>query len=159
MGRARSYSHPSAESQLSRVSLSTWQRHYASCYGSTGAGSSARRQLGSDTRTTSRRNTFRIDCGPPSPRRSRPGMMCGIAGALLPEGPSGGASLHSALDVTVRQLAHRGPDGCGCHVDSGRGVALGHTRLAIIDLSPAGQQPMSSPDGCLTVTFNGEIYN
>jgi asparagine synthase (glutamine-hydrolysing) len=54
-------------------------------------------------------------------------------------------------------IAHRGPDGEGVAVDGPLG--LGHRRLAIIDLSPAGRQPMTTTDGDLSVTFNGEIYN
>lgn len=57
------------------------------------------------------------------------------------------------------QLTHRGPDHAGQWFDSARGVGLGHTRLAIIDLSPTGEQPMRSACGRCTVTFNGEIYN
>lgn len=56
-------------------------------------------------------------------------------------------------------LAHRGPDGSGEYVDDASGVALLHTRLAIIDLSPAGHQPMLSRDGLVALTFNGEIFN
>lgn len=56
-----------------------------------------------------------------------------------------------------RLIAHRGPDGQGVWTDGA--VGFGHRRLSIIDLSPAGTQPMSTPDGRLTVTFNGEIYN
>jgi len=54
-------------------------------------------------------------------------------------------------------IAHRGPDGHGTHVTGP--VGFGHRRLAIIDLSPLGRQPMASADGALVVTFNGEIYN
>jgi asparagine synthase (glutamine-hydrolysing) len=54
-------------------------------------------------------------------------------------------------------LAHRGPDGEGIHL--GPGVSLGHRRLGIIDLSPAGRQPMGNEDGTVVVTYNGEIYN
>ena len=57
------------------------------------------------------------------------------------------------------QLKHRGPDHAGLWFDADRGVGLGHTRLAIIDLSPAGEQPMPSANGKCWVTFNGEIYN
>jgi asparagine synthase (glutamine-hydrolysing) len=60
------------------------------------------------------------------------------------------------LAMTAR-LAHRGPDGQGAFVRGG--VALGHARLAIIDLSESGAQPMRTPDDRLAVTFNGEIYN
>jgi asparagine synthase (glutamine-hydrolysing) len=61
----------------------------------------------------------------------------------------------------VRALAHRGPDGSGVFEDSSGDLVCGlaHTRLAIIDLSPAGRQPMETDDGRYTITFNGEIYN
>ena len=54
-------------------------------------------------------------------------------------------------------LAHRGPDDAGLLVDPP--VVLGHRRLSILDISPAGHQPMASHDGDLWITFNGEIYN
>src|SRR3989344_1812734 len=53
--------------------------------------------------------------------------------------------------------SHRGPDGTGVFVDEG--VTLGHNRLAIIDLSPAGAQPMTSSDKKLVIIYNGELYN
>ena len=56
-------------------------------------------------------------------------------------------------------LMSRGPDSHGLWVKSESGAALGHRRLAIIDLSSTGQQPMISSDGRLVITFNGEIYN
>jgi asparagine synthase (glutamine-hydrolysing) len=56
-------------------------------------------------------------------------------------------------------LAHRGPDDAGLWVDQAAGVALGHRRLAVVDLSPTGSQPMTSRDGRYVVTFNGELYN
>jgi asparagine synthase (glutamine-hydrolysing) len=59
----------------------------------------------------------------------------------------------------TRALAHRGPDDQGIWVDAEGRIALGHRRLAIVDLSLAGHQPMASPAGRYVITFNGEIYN
>src|SRR5262245_9029552 len=80
--------------------------------------------------------------------------MCGIAGILQ---FSGAAPDRAALERMTQSLAHRGPDGSG-HWQQGP-VALGHRRLAIIDLSTAANQPMLSADGRLALVFNGEIYN
>jgi asparagine synthase (glutamine-hydrolysing) len=76
--------------------------------------------------------------------------MCGIAGIV------GGTPARGVLDAMLGALEHRGPDDRGLHVADG--VALGMTRLAIIDLV-TGRQPMSSEDGATTLVFNGEIYN
>lgn len=67
--------------------------------------------------------------------------------------------LEARVAAMISALAHRGPDGRGEYVHGGTGVALGHARLSILDLSDAGRQPMTSPDGQLVVTFNGEVYN
>jgi asparagine synthase (glutamine-hydrolysing) len=80
--------------------------------------------------------------------------MCGIAGILNRDGRPCEAEDVYAL---TRALAHRGPDGEGVYVDGPLG--LGHRRLAILDLSESGKQPMSSVGGRYWVTFNGEIYN
>lgn len=90
---------------------------------------------------------------PPSWLR-RPGgsLMCGIAGAWLRGG-------FPSVAEAVRAIQHRGPDSHGQYVDAAAGVALGHTRLAILDLSHAGDQPMLSEDGQVVLVFNGEIYN
>jgi asparagine synthase (glutamine-hydrolysing) len=84
--------------------------------------------------------------------------MCGIAGYFSEE-PStiGSASLRDRLASMQAALRHRGPDDAGLWVNGGTGLA--HTRLAILDLSSAGHQPMQTPDGRLTIVFNGEIYN
>ena len=80
--------------------------------------------------------------------------MCGIAGFLHRDGAPGAPV---RLKAMTDAIAHRGPDGEGQFVDGS--VGLGHRRLAIIDLSPLGRQPMTTPDGRYTLVFNGEIYN
>jgi asparagine synthase (glutamine-hydrolysing) len=80
--------------------------------------------------------------------------MCGIAGVLYFDGTHAQADL---LKRMADSIAHRGPDGEGFYLDGPLG--LGHRRLAIIDLSPAGVQPMSNEDKTVWVTFNGEVYN
>jgi len=77
--------------------------------------------------------------------------MCGICGTV------GLKTDRTTIEKMTLTLAHRGPDDQGQWV--GSNAALGHTRLAIIDLSMAGHQPMISDDGRLTMVFNGEIYN
>jgi len=80
--------------------------------------------------------------------------MCGICGIHgINENKNQGFSLQKMVDA----LSHRGPDFSGTYVDNT--VALGHTRLSIIDLSGSANQPMSDPSGRYTLVFNGEIYN
>lgn len=83
--------------------------------------------------------------------------MCGICGFLAGPGPDSG--LEAAARRMADTIAHRGPDGDGVWADGEAGVALGHRRLAIVDLSPLGRQPMESADGRWVVAYNGEIYN
>jgi asparagine synthase (glutamine-hydrolysing) len=85
--------------------------------------------------------------------------MCGIAGFVDLERRSGSQELEALAAAMAGRLAHRGPDGRGVFADAEHGIAFGHTRLAIIDLSPAGAQPMRSACGRCVLTFNGEIYN
>lgn len=80
--------------------------------------------------------------------------MCGIAGIVLREKDN---IIESKISQMLDTIIHRGPDGCGIKVFDSK-VALGHRRLAIIDLSDEGLQPMTS-NGRYWVTFNGEIYN
>lgn len=84
--------------------------------------------------------------------------MCGIAGILLSPRSSDPERL-SAVQGMTDALAHRGPDGAGMWVDKEAGIALGHRRLSIIDLSEAGRQPMASQNNRMVITYNGEIYN
>ena len=84
--------------------------------------------------------------------------MCGLVGWLAPPG-SDPAELDAAVDRMAATLVHRGPDDAGCWTDAAAGVALGFRRLSILDLSPAGHQPMLSADGRYACVFNGEIYN
>jgi len=84
--------------------------------------------------------------------------MCGITGILQTPHASRSADLAAIGPMTAR-LRHRGPDADGFWSDRDAGVAFGHRRLSIIDLSDAGRQPMLSSDGRFVITFNGEIYN
>lgn len=85
--------------------------------------------------------------------------MCGLTGFLLPRSRLEAADLQSFARTMTGQLTHRGPDDQGVWVDASSGIALGHARLAIIDLSTAGHQPMHSACGRYVMVFNGEIYN
>lgn len=85
--------------------------------------------------------------------------MCGFAGLL----DLSHATARSALEGQARDMAatlhHRGPDSAGTWGDAEAGIALAHQRLAIVDLSPGGHQPMISPSGRYVIAFNGEVYN
>lgn len=85
--------------------------------------------------------------------------MCGITGFLWPAGQSQGQDAETRLQAMMTAIAHRGPDSQGQWIDRDAGVALGHLRLAIVDLSPAGHQPMVSACGRYRIVYNGEIYN
>jgi asparagine synthase (glutamine-hydrolysing) len=84
--------------------------------------------------------------------------MCGIAGVLLSSSSTRRPRL-DALPGMLESLRHRGPDGDGVWIDQEAGVALGHRRLAIVDLSDSARQPMVSQGGDLVASYNGEIYN
>lgn len=82
--------------------------------------------------------------------------MCGIAGIMTVRS---GPALEDQVRRMAGTLAHRGPDDDGIWVDQAAGAALGFRRLAIIDLSPLGHQPMKSASGRFVMVFNGEVYN
>jgi len=82
--------------------------------------------------------------------------MCGIAGVLSHDG---GLQAAAPLAAMQRAMAHRGPDGHGSWASPDGHASLGHARLAVLDLSSAGQQPMTVDGGRLAITFNGAIYN
>ena len=81
--------------------------------------------------------------------------MCGIAGYVSPKP----FEARAVMEAMCNMLAHRGPDASGVWLDSSAGLAMGHRRLAIIDLSPSGKQPMMSASGRYVIVFNGEVYN
>ncbi len=80
--------------------------------------------------------------------------MCGIAGLWTRGSPD-----PALLKRMASTIAHRGPDDQGMWIDSEAGLGLAHRRLAIVDLSPHGHQPMHSADGRFVLNYNGEIYN
>ncbi|MES2785434.1 MAG: asparagine synthase (glutamine-hydrolyzing) [Pseudomonadota bacterium] len=84
--------------------------------------------------------------------------MCGFAG-FLSNRPANLGDLQAIATRMADAIAHRGPDDSGAWADAQAGVAFGHRRLAIVDLSAAGHQPMASASGRFVLAFNGEIYN
>lgn len=84
--------------------------------------------------------------------------MCGIAGIWSPTFNST-TELRAQVGKMTDAILHRGPDDSGIWTDDEAGLALGHRRLAIVDLTPQGHQPMTSHSGRYVIVFNGEIYN
>src|SRR5690348_9479500 len=84
--------------------------------------------------------------------------MCGIAG-LWRVGGAAEERLRAEARAMTDAIAYRGPDGHGHWLDASAGIALGHRRLAIIDLTETGHQPMATADGRFVITYNGELYN
>lgn len=85
--------------------------------------------------------------------------MCGFSGMLGAEWAPDEDAIRTTLARMTGRLAHRGPDGEGWWIDASAGIALGHRRLAIVELSEAGSQPMHSAGGRYVLSYNGEIYN
>jgi asparagine synthase (glutamine-hydrolysing) len=85
--------------------------------------------------------------------------MCGIAGFVTLRPFTDAAQARGRVQAMTRSIKHRGPDAEGFWLDDTKGVALGHRRLSILDLSPSGAQPMQSSCGRYILVFNGEIYN
>ncbi|MFA7268814.1 MAG: asparagine synthase (glutamine-hydrolyzing) [Sterolibacterium sp.] len=88
--------------------------------------------------------------------------MCGIAGLWTASAASAASTPADVADIAARmsaRLIHRGPDDDGVWSDPPAGIALAHRRLAVLDLSPEGHQPMRSRDRRYVIVFNGEIYN
>ncbi|MCG2787993.1 MAG: asparagine synthase (glutamine-hydrolyzing) [Anaerolineae bacterium] len=85
--------------------------------------------------------------------------MCGITGFFNLSPSETREKLQSTLEQMSMAIAHRGPDDSGLWLDETRGIGLGFRRLAILDLSPTGHQPMTSADGRYVMVFNGEAYN
>jgi asparagine synthase (glutamine-hydrolysing) len=85
--------------------------------------------------------------------------MCGIAGSWSAEARQPDGDLRRLGELMAAPIAHRGPDGQGIWTDPEAGLVLAHRRLAVIDLTPTGEQPMRSHSGRYVIVFNGEIYN
>ncbi|MDD2707039.1 MAG: asparagine synthase (glutamine-hydrolyzing) [Verrucomicrobiae bacterium] len=85
--------------------------------------------------------------------------MCGIVGFVGAKGCPTAETMRAVGEAMTARLVHRGPDDAGCWLDAGAEVFLGHRRLAVLDLSPAGRQPMVSACGRYVLNYNGEIYN
>ncbi len=85
--------------------------------------------------------------------------MCGVAGVFVRRGSLSNDALDGVLGGMIAPIVHRGPDDAGTWRDAAEGVGLGFRRLAILDLTEAGHQPMRSSTGRYTMVFNGEIYN
>ncbi len=85
--------------------------------------------------------------------------MCGISGFVDPDKSTSKDKLLDVISRMTDTISHRGPDDSGVWVDKSKGIALGHRRLSIMDVSQSGHQPMETRCGRYIIIFNGEIYN
>src|SRR5579862_7715921 len=85
--------------------------------------------------------------------------MCGIAGLWDRRRRSAPGALAATVAAMTDTMLHRGPDAGDLWCDGEAGLALGHRRLSIVDLSPTGAQPMVSSCGRFVISYNGEVYN
>jgi asparagine synthase (glutamine-hydrolysing) len=85
--------------------------------------------------------------------------MCGITGFVAASADGSPGGLDNIIGAMNDSLRLRGPDDAGVWIDAEAGVAIGHRRLSIVDLSPAGHQPMASADGRYIISYNGEVYS
>ena len=85
--------------------------------------------------------------------------MCGIVGLWDLRGRLAQGASEGVVSRMLETIVHRGPDDSGIYSASETGLALGHRRLSIVDLSPLGHQPMSSESGRYVIVYNGEVYN
>jgi asparagine synthase (glutamine-hydrolysing) len=85
--------------------------------------------------------------------------MCGIAGFLEASARNGADTMRERVGAMTDAMRLRGPDDRGIWADAAAGVAFGHRRLSVIDLSPTGRQPMQSANGRFVITYNGEVFN
>src|SRR5215472_14056990 len=85
--------------------------------------------------------------------------MCGVAGIWDRRRKSAPEVIVAVAEAMTETLRHRGPDEGAVFADAEAGFALGHRRLSIVDLSPAGSQPMVSSCGRFVISYNGEVYN
>jgi asparagine synthase (glutamine-hydrolysing) len=85
--------------------------------------------------------------------------VCGVSGVMVLNRQHPGQPAIDIASAMAETMVHRGPDSSGTWCSEEGDLAFGHRRLAIVDLTPAGHQPMSSADGRWTITYNGELYN
>ena len=85
--------------------------------------------------------------------------MCGIAGFIAGRSQGAARQIDDIVASISETLRHRGPDDDGVWIDPEAGVSLIHRRLSIVDLSPAGHQPMISADGRYVISYNGGVYS